>query len=295
MCSRATEAERVCRNEVSLGMIFNALQRIEHKIEDQQDSGRNDIAPPSKRARRASTINSELLSPEINHHVQNEAYSHASSNDHNSASPAGTIESTNSVVLVPHKPIIQYPIRQIATWPAVRALLKNASNDPWVHGYSASRATLLDQSRAAMPPPIASTTVPVNWIAQLHISLVKDLCDNYFSTFNLTNPILDRQLFSQHTLSVAINSEFGFNIESSLVLMVMALGSLGKKALQEAGFTSLAGSTPGMHLQEEGRTADDSMVYFNEARKRVGFVNCDNSVQSCQFYLLSGYCLPNPP
>jgi hypothetical protein len=31
--------------------------------------------------------------------------------------------------------------------------------------------------------------------------------------------------------------------------------------------------------------------FFNEARRRIGFLMCDNDIQSCQFYLLSSYVL----
>jgi hypothetical protein len=29
--------------------------------------------------------------------------------------------------------------------------------------------------------------------------------------------------------------------------------------------------------------------FFNEARRRIGFLMCDNDIQSCQFYMLSSY------
>ena len=270
-------------------MIFNALQRIENKIEEQHASATSNAQSPPKRIRRASSINSELLSPGTDAQEPTGSYNPVEAND-TSTSPAQTAESTNSIVIVPHVPVIQYPIRQIATWPAARTLLRSTMKASWAHRYNASCATLIEQTRPAMPAPVPTSSPSVDWTAQLHISLVKDLCDNYFSTFNLTHPIVDRQLFSQHSLSVAINSEFGFNIESSLVLMVMALGSLGKKALQEAGFIPIAGDTPAItQVHVEGESANDSMIFFNEARKRIGFLNCDNSVQGCQFYLLSGY------
>lgn len=271
----------VARNEVSLGMIFNALQRIEDKIEQPYALGAN--APsPSKRACRTSTystIRRDSVSLRAYAPQSAEPYDRNSTNVDTSTSPAHTAESINSSVLVPHKPVIQYPIRQIAAWPAVRSLLGHSTSSSRSYSYDATRATLLEQNRTALPPP---PSLSLNWQAQLHISLVKNLCDKFFATFNLANPILDRKLFSQHTLGVAINSEFGLNVESCLVLVVMALGSLGKKALQEAGF-----STPAF-VSHDQATRDDGLIFFNEARKRIGLVNCDNSIQSCQYYLLSG-------
>ncbi|SPN99722.1 uncharacterized protein DNG_02573 [Cephalotrichum gorgonifer] len=150
-------------------------------------------------------------------------------------------------------------------------------------------ATILERKRAALPPPHAHPSAPGDLLSRLSLSRVKDLCDNFFATFNLANPILDRKLFTQHTMGVAINSEFGSNMESCLVLVVMALGSLGRMALREAGFRSSFPADPDDARPSQHESGSDGgLMFFNEARKRAGFVNCDNGLQSCQYYLLSG-------
>src|SRR5690606_21881887 len=138
------------------------------------------------------------------------------------------------------------PIRQIATWPAVRQFLVRVSKEGQNYAtYNSYRATALERKRPPLPPTTIAT--PSEVLARLSLSVVKDLCDKFFATFNLANPILDRNLFSQHSMGVAVNSEFGYNIESCLVLVVMSLGTLGNAALHEAGFSSSfvadAGST----------------------------------------------------
>jgi hypothetical protein len=270
-------------------MIFNALQRIEGKIEDQYVTARDDSQPRSKRPRRVSSNGHNLLSLSENASEAAGALGPDMANNHDdTTTPAHTAESITSRALVPHIPVIHYPVRQITTWPAVRSLLRSCDQGSQYLSYDAIRATLLEQKRTALLPPASSLSGSINWLARLHISLVKHRCDKFFETFNLANPILDQKLFSQHTLGVAINSEFGFNIESCLVLVVMALGSLGKKAFKEAGFdASIADPRVTQPLNDEAAW-DDGLVFFNEARKRIGVVNCDNSVHSCQYYLLSG-------
>lgn len=195
--------------------------------------------------------------------------------------------SLGPVTVSPHVPVIPYPIRQIATWPAIRPYLAEISKDGRNYAtYSSYRATLLEKNRPALPP--ASNPTPGDLASRLSLSLVKDLCDKFFATFNLANPILDRKLFSQHTTGVAVNSEFGSNIESCLVLVVMALGTLGKAALREGGFAVSFGLDAEVSPGGYGRATDEGLIFFNEARRRAGFVNCDNSLQSCQYYLLSG-------
>ena len=255
-----------------------------------------------------------------------------------------------------HVPVIQYPIRQLANWPAIRELLHKcgargsgsprggvmshahnnnsssssgggggASMDAASYIYDAAAATVLEQRRPPLPfPPLAgvggASGSDGNWLAQLNVSVVKDLGDVFFATFNLGNPILDRRLFGQHSLGVAIGTGFGVNMESCIVLVTMALGVLGKKALREAGITgsggsgggggggsgnggsgggsfrgSMASATPfdrrnsaaaDLHGGGGDEAWDDGLVFFNEARKRVGMLSSDSSLQACQYHLL---------
>ncbi|CAK7229576.1 hypothetical protein SBRCBS47491_007294 [Sporothrix bragantina] len=223
-----------------------------------------------------------------------------------------------------HVPVIQYPIRQLANWPAIRELLHksgargsvsprggmmggmggigNNNSDASTYIYDAAAATVLEQRRPPLPfPPLSGgASGNDNWLAQLNVAVVKDLGDKYFTTFNLGNPILDRRLFSQHSLGVAIGTGFGVNMESCIVLVTMALGVLGKKALREAGITSMSGgslaSTTSPFDQRDSTTGlddnddawDDGLVFFNEARKRIGMLGSDSSLQACQYHLLCG-------
>lgn len=290
----------VYRNEVSLGMIFNALQRIERKIEHPAPSpgagagaGSAQGVLSSKRRRRESSLSQGFVtSPGATFRDEPpEPYVQAAAGtmaQMTTASPANTVNSTVSAPRsAPHVPVIEYPARQAVTWPVIHSMLQRALGEDRYQGYSVIQATLTEQKR----PPIAfapASSMSVHHLSRLHISHVRDLCDKFFATFNLTYPILDRKLFSQHTLGVAINSDFGYNIESCLVLVVMALGTYGQRALHEGGFgfpAALAGEA-GPRVSES--VPEDGLSFFNEARQRIGLINCDNSIQSCQYYLLCG-------
>jgi hypothetical protein len=116
---------------------------------------------------------------------------------------------------------------------------------------------------------------------------VKELSNAYFDTFNRVYPFIDRDFYFLSTLAVVIREGFGHDIESCLVLNVMALGCLGLRSYQEGGFdisTRTVLSPIALHIMQE---EIPGLSFFNEARKRVGFCLCDRDLQSCQFYLSS--------
>ncbi|CAK7274521.1 hypothetical protein SEPCBS119000_006215 [Sporothrix epigloea] len=389
---------KATKNEVSLGMIFNTLQRIEAKIEQGQhikkesdyDEDEDGEKKPGKRTRGHGSHGTNqhpaslaALAPQLPPPApllqQQQQQQHSSSAPLTVPSPSAmfaarerrysaTVTSSPAVDLASpsagstlsrdghggsginallsassptyqqlphtyqttrrprHKPVIQYPIRQLANWPAVREMLykcgaRGSGSPPGMAGithpdtapyiYDAAAATVLEQRRPPLPiPPLSGVSGGAaagndKWLAQLNVSVVRDLGDKYFSTFNLSNPILDRKLFSQHSLGVAIGTGFGVNMESCVVLMTMAMGALGKKALKKLGIDDASGGSNGgslaslspydshdgaadLHRGGDTNTWDDGLVFFNEARKRIGMLGSDCSLQACQFHLLSG-------
>ena len=155
-------------------------------------------------------------------------------------------------------------------------------------------AITLESKRAPLHQSFPSLTQqnPTDFLTKLTVSMVKELGDSYFSTFQLTNPILDRTFYQHHTLSTAINGNFGNDIESCVVLVVMALGFLGRKGLVEAGLEHVSWSRRDMNLAGNGENSDtelSAMMFFNESRRRIGWLINDHGLQSCQYYLLAGY------
>ncbi|KLO99275.1 related to C6 finger domain protein [Fusarium fujikuroi] len=258
---------KATRNEASLGMIVNILRRIEGKIDDSKP---HDSHPTEHRSSAAA------LRP------------------FNPRSPANSSEVLGVPSFLRHEtidspaaptdpnPAISFSAHQVLFWPAIQSALPE-SVKLMCHMQGATYSTRLEASRPKLPHA-ASVDTSSDWLSKLSIATLKQLSDVYFTTFNLANPILDQKTYFQRTLGVAIDGNFGICIESCIVLVVMALGSMGQKALQEAGLAGTPASSP--YAGQEGEMP--GLDFFNEARKRFGFLMCEQDLQACQFYLLSG-------
>lgn len=260
-------------------MIVNILRRIEGKIDDEKT---NDINPVDNR------IHSTVLRP------------------FNPRSPANSSEvlgvpsfpqRRDNIVESPSapsdpKPAISFSAHQVLFWPAIQAALPE-SVKLMCQMNGSVYSTRLEAARPKLPHA-SSVDMSSDWLSKLSIATLKQLSDVYFTTFNLANPILDQKTYFQRTLGVAIDGNFGICIETCIVLVVMALGSMGHKALQEAGFVSTPASSPHTPFGSGHEGEMPGLDFFNEARKRFGFLMCEQDLQACQFYLLSGYVLtPN--
>jgi hypothetical protein len=126
-----------------------------------------------------------------------------------------------------------------------------------------------------------------DWLSSLSLSCVKELSNAYFDTFNRVYPFIDRDYYFLNTLAVVVREGFGYDMESCLVLNIMALGCMGLKAFEEGGFDTSqhAPITPLIRRIMEEEFA--GLSFFNEARRRVGFCLCERDIQSCQYYLSS--------
>lgn len=178
----------------------------------------------------------------------------------------------------------------ILFWPAVQKLLPVAASQ--VYSAHGERFPVVVETQR---PPLelddnrqCDQCGHNNWLAQLNINTVKELCDAYFASFNLFTPILDCNFFFQHTLGDAIHGDFGYSIESCLVLTVMALGCSSRESLTKNGFvgwTRRRQNSQTNPLDSQNGTIP-GLGFINETRRRIGFLLCDNSIQSCQLYLL---------
>jgi len=132
-----------------------------------------------------------------------------------------------------------------------------------------------------------------NWLTGLTLSVIKGLSDAYFAVFDRNMPVLDKFHFFSSTLGVVMENDFGYDIETCLVLNVLALGCLAVKAHEEGDFP-LPSRPPAsgagfVRPDWYGLILDDppGLKFFNEARKRCGFLMCQNDMQTGQFYMLS--------
>jgi hypothetical protein len=251
-------------------MIFNALQRIEAKVE----STRAKTTSPSLIENTRFPDHPALLAHDIgsdkSHHLGSQLGSPYESSLAASSTPTQTIP---------------YDTHRFIFWPAIKSILQR---HPKLEHMTREQiyATRLEQSRPPLSPyvPKAGAESSADFLSRLSISSIKALTDDYFSTWNLATPVLDRDAFSQHTLGVAINSSFGYNIESCLLLVVLALGCLGKEALKQGGFRSSSCEI----LTSDSAKDHSAQLFFDESRKRMSFLLCDQSMQSCQYNILAG-------
>lgn len=190
----------------------------------------------------------------------------------------------------PQSAIVPWSAHQVIAWKPVLSMLPDAVQRI-VSGCGTDYSSSLELQRPCLPIGNKDD----DSLGNLSVSLVKELCDSYFATFHLCYPFVDRTFFLRHTLPTAINGEFGYDVESCVVLAVMALGCWSKLALRELSefrVQSRWSTSPQDSFHEEKRSgteiATPGMTFFNASRKRIGWLINDNCMQSCQYYLLSG-------
>ncbi|KIH89714.1 hypothetical protein SPBR_06814 [Sporothrix brasiliensis 5110] len=119
----------------------------------------------------------------------------------------------------------------------------------------------------------------------------------YFDSFNYIAPIVDRQTFLGVTLPVALElgqdatnpadktSSAGTNDQANaaLVLLVAALGDVAIAGVQGAPVLGATGGVKGGTVRHP-----PGLALFNEARRRMGFVSGDCSLENMQIYALAG-------
>ncbi|CAG7962627.1 unnamed protein product [Penicillium salamii] len=186
---------------------------------------------------------------------------------------------------------ISFSQHGVIQWPGARQILPKQL----LAAYEMLGKNYVIELESERPPlPMFITPFPLqagdHWLEVLPLAMIRGLADAFFDVFNPFTPIMDRGFFFSFTLGSAIESGFGYNLESCLVLNVLALGCLAVLAYQEGNYP-LPG-TQGHRFESPDwinvlYEEQPGLRFFNEARRRIGFLMCDNDIQSCQFYLLS--------
>jgi hypothetical protein len=158
-------------------------------------------------------------------------------------------------------------------------------------------AVELERSRNPLPSETALFTemTAQEWLSNLPVGIIRSLTDAFFSTFNGLYPVLDRRHFFSMTLGKALDAEFDYSIESTTVLLVLALGCMAVEGHREGNYS----------LHKNARIEDSfeapdwypailgelypGLSFFNEARKRMGFRTGSNNLYNCQVYLLCAF------
>lgn len=179
---------------------------------------------------------------------------------------------------------LSFSTRQAIHWPGVQIAQPLNSLAPNAQGSGVYLADV-ELDGPAFPEHSQAAGFPEDWLATLSLSTVKGLSNAYFNTFNRTSPIIDRDYYFLNTLPVVVGEGFNYDIESCLVLSVMALGCLGAKSFEEGGYQNrdiLSGNGLVQTLMNQDVPGK---ALFNESRRRIGLCSCAKDLQVSQYYL----------
>lgn len=203
-------------------------------------------------------------------------------------------------------------VHQMMAWPVVRQLLDPFSpRGSELHGFFMDPdppAAMLAQQAARQRPLPTTGFESLNMTDRVSLGLpntggsfgltdlnwttMENLAKTYFDTFNLIYPIMDRQTFSSDLMASVINDGFDAGVNSTLVCLVLALGSI---AMADAQNIPFAGYKNPDDDKADFEHRPPGLAFFNEARKRLGFSLTDVSLENVQVFALAGYALfPQP-
>ncbi|KAL4874760.1 hypothetical protein BJY04DRAFT_203139 [Aspergillus karnatakaensis] len=284
---------KTSKRDHSLTLIMSTLHRLETKLENVPVNVRNEIQSLQAQLPRAPDgpvdVNTPIRTP---HAIPK----HVSLGTPQTLTPSGEPEvfefdERPNAVTANGLVSISFSQHGVILWPGARDLLPQRLLD--AHE-KLGKNYVIDTEMNRPPLPMYIYPYPPqagdDWLETLPLAMIKGLSTAFFATFSPFTPIMDKNFYFAYTLGAAIESGFGYTMESCLVLNIMALGCLAVLAHHEGDY-ALPG-TRGNHFEPPDWLAvvqedPPGLRFFNEARRRMGFLMCDNDIQSCQFYLLS--------
>lgn len=166
------------------------------------------------------------------------------------------------------------------SWFAKKEASKHKTGLSIGEGFS---ATTFESSDRALAPE-------ANLINSLNPVQIREISDAYFHTFNLIYPILDRDHFVNTILNALLRESCSpGNANGIILLLVLALGQVSIDGNSGAPISMINNQPSGFRggsLQEPPGLAE-----FNEARRGLGFLATDCTIEYAQIMLLqSMYC-----
>lgn len=123
--------------------------------------------------------------------------------------------------------------------------------------------------------------------------LMHRLATSYFDTFNFIYPFMDRQNFISDTLTKVYAEGFDGDADSVIALLIFALGELAIEGSHGKPISEGDGRSSG--VRGGSATKPPGLAFFNEARKRIGFVLTDCDLENIQIYSLTAFVDPLAP
>lgn len=196
--------------------------------------------------------------------------------------------------------LISFSQHGVLAWPAVQRMLPPEFLSA-LPSMPPNYIVDLEQNRPPLPPKTRPFPdgAGENWLNKLPIDMIRGLADTFFATFNGLFPVLDRTYFFSFTLGTVLDREFDYSTEAATVLVVLALGCIAVEGHREGDFPLPRGD----HSQPSSENLFDppdwygvvqgedhpGLRFFNEARKRFGFVFGVSDLASCQLFLLCAF------
>lgn len=200
-------------------------------------------------------------------------------------------------------------VHQMLGWPAVQSLLESVSsaiptvnvssirtegvasalglNDPanLIPTEDAGTITFIDHTPGM---PAAAGSQPSG--SPLTSKSMEKLASAFFGTFCMCYPIVDQQLFMTEILGSIARDGFTDSIQSTIALLVLALGETA--ILGSQGAPASASSSPQPSGVKGGTPSHPpGLALYNEARRRMGFYLAECSLEAVQVFSLAGmYC-----
>lgn len=194
---------------------------------------------------------------------------------------------------------------KMLTWPAIRQMLISLSPsvDKDLQSLDAEGSAFivhLQKNQSGLPPQgrlnarefkgmltQATRTTSGDRFTFPDISLqeMNHLATVYFDSFNLLYPFMDRQVFFSDVLAKVSAEGFNGDAESVIALLVFALGELAEEGIRGQPINLHRGRHSGIR----GGTLErpPGLTFFNEARKRLGFVLTDCDLENVQILSLA--------
>jgi hypothetical protein len=278
-----TLMREICRKEASLSTVMSSLRRVELKLDQMASSA---TASQNQMMPTITTFREQMS--------QNDVHKFQAIKSPTAISDTLTFDDRveESATFSP----ISFSQHQVLFWPAILEIIPNSALE-YIHKLRPEYAIELEMDR--LPLLLDINPYPhmagESWLRNLPFSIIRGLSEAYFDIFNPGSPILDSDAYFETILSTVARNGFGYNSESCIVLNVLSLGCLALKTYEEGDFplSHRHDVSPSNNFQAPEwidviREIHPGLRFFNEARKRSGAFMCENSMQSSQFYLLSG-------
>ncbi|QDS74774.1 hypothetical protein FKW77_001659 [Venturia effusa] len=120
----------------------------------------------------------------------------------------------------------------------------------------------------------------------LNEELMLKCMDSYFNTYNVLYPLLVREDFDRNIFSDVVANGFGYGDANSVIaLLVFSLGKMGYDGVWGDSIDDTNGRSSGIRGGSASRPP--GLDLFNEARKRLGFIATQTSLENIQILQLT--------